>query len=135
MTQTEHQRCPRPRRGSANKRRHCVEMMQQFVEVIGPDRFLHIIGCQQNVRSPGVAAVMQQHPVAMGGDLLGERNELVEPATTAGDQGDKRSVVTDHVVAQVHPADCGDRHGCFPSMDRRRQVVRLYAGLRKPKTA
>ena len=56
--------------------------------------------------APGVAAVVQQHPVAMGGDLLGERHELVEPAAAAGDQGDKRTVVTDHdLIAEVHAAD------------------------------
>ena len=102
VPQTKHQRRARARRRSANKRRRGVKLLEQFVEVIGPDRFLHFLALHLDVRRARVATVMQQHTVAMGGDFFGQRHELIEPAAAAGDQCDKRTVVTNDLIAEIH---------------------------------
>ena len=59
----------------------------------------------------------------------------IEPAAAAGDQCDKRTVVTNDLIAEINAANIGYRHDGFPfSSVRPERLVRLYAVPLKPNT-
>jgi acyl-CoA thioester hydrolase len=88
--------------------------VEQRVEVIGPDRFLDFLALHFDVRRARVATVMQQHTIAMGGEFFGQRHELIEPAAAAGDQCDKRTVVTNDLITEIDAPNIGYWHDGSP---------------------
>ena len=114
VAQPEQDRDPGARRRAADERRQRVVLGEQFVEVVGPHHLLDLSPVDQHVGRAGVAAVVEEDPEALGGDLAGQRDQLLVAAPAAGDQRHRRPRRADDLVVDVQPANIRRRHVLLP---------------------
>ena len=70
MTQRGQQCQPAARRAAADKRRKCIELQKQFVEVGNPYLVFGIPTVERNAGGAAIAAVINQHAIAGLRELL-----------------------------------------------------------------
>ena len=119
MAQCQQQGQPAAGRAAADERRQRVEPEQQLAQILGPDLVLGIAALERDAGGAAIAPVVDQHPVAGFGDLLGQRPDPDQAAPTAGLQRHPRAVPTEDLIVDVDTADLGDRHLSLPWLNTR----------------
>ena len=66
------QREPRARRAAADDRRHHAELLEQRMQVVGPDFVFRLAAVEGHIGGAAIAPVVNQHAVALRGHPLGD---------------------------------------------------------------
>ena len=129
MAQRQQQRQPAARRAAADKRGQGVELRQQFAQILGPDLVLRIAAVERDGGGAAIAPVVDQHPIAGLGDLIGQRLDPGEGAPTAGLHRHPRAATAEHLIIDVDAADRYDRHSSPPWPNIRNSAILADIGL------
>src|SRR5439155_18002238 len=84
------------------------------MEILGPHLVFRISAVERNARGAAIAPVVDQHAMARLGELLPERLDPLQPASSAGLDGHPRDALTEHLVIDLDTADRRLRHGSPP---------------------
>ena len=110
MAKRKHDREPRARRRAAHDNRQRVELAREFMEVIGPDLVLGARAVERHVGGAAIAAVVQQHAVALRSKRLRDSTQLCKRAAAPRRQRDPRTGRADHLVVDMNAANEGFSH-------------------------